>query len=351
MLTGCNKQKTEKIDTKTAAFTIEKDGKTVGAVSEPYAWLYTLIYKQQYESFFGADFWDEKDEEGTTYGETFKEELMNEMKQVKILALEAKKNGVELTDEEKDICLSNAEEALNQIEEETLKKTGITKETLAEYEEDYTVFDKYKTKLLEKENIEINEEDVRQSDLFLLNFETVNYDENGEETPLSDQKKAKQKKKAEEAYAMLQKGTDIEKVAEKFGFDPDECTMTAGKTAKEDRDEYFDEAFEKAAFGLKEGEFSKVTECRDGYYIIKMITKENEEETAAAMEQAESDQADKLFTPMLEKIEDSYDVTMNEENWDKISMSADIAFKPEEAEEEGSTQGVIVDEENPEGEE
>lgn len=347
LMSGCSKTGGEKLDTKSAAFTIEKDGKTVAAVSQPYAWMYTLIYKTQFESFFGNTFWDEKAEDGATYEEMFKQDLVDEIKRVKVLGLEAKENGVKLSDEEKDICASNAEGYLSEIEEETLKKTGITKETLAEYEEDYILYDKYKNKLLEKENIEIDEEDVRQSDLFTLRFETLVYDdETGEEKPVSAKKKAAQKKKAEEAYAMLQNGEDIEDVAEKFDMDPDECTLTTGRTAEADKDEYYDEAFENAAFSLKEGEYSKVVEGRDGYYIIQMVTEENEEETMAALENAEQTAAEELFTPILEEIEGKYEVTMNEENWDKISFKESIAFKPEEELiEEESTEDVITEEE------
>jgi parvulin-like peptidyl-prolyl isomerase len=354
-LSGCSTgtSTTKTLDTESAVFTIEKDNETVDAVSESYAWLYTLIYKNQYESFFGSDFWDEEMEDGTTYGDMFKEEILEEIKQVKVLALEAEENGVTLTDEELDICQSNAEEYIDSIEEATQELTGITVDTLAEYEADYTLYDKYKNELLEDADVEIAEDDVRQSDFFILDFETIDYDDDGEEVEYTDEEKAAQKKKAEEAYAMLEEGKDIEDVAEEFGFDTDVCQLTTGKTAEEDQDEYYDEAFETAAFSLKEGEYSKVTECNDGYYIIKMITEDNEEETAAALESAEEEKAEELFTPMLEEMEDKYEVTMNEENWDKISFTADIAFveddedssdDEEELEEQLSEEEVTEDE-------
>lgn len=348
LLSGCSQKSEKKADTKSAAFTIEKDGKTVGVVSQPYAWMYTLIYKTQYESFFGNTFWSETAEDGMTYEEMFKQDLTDEIKRIKILGLEAKENGVELSEEEKDICASNAEGYLSEIEEATLEKTGITKETLAEYEEDYILYDKYKNQLLEKENIEIDEKDIRQSDLFTLRFETLTYEEEtGDEKPVSSKKKAAQKKKAEEAYAMLQEGTDIEDVADKFDMDPNECMLTTGKTTEADQDEYYDKAFEDAAFSLKEGEYSQVVEGRDAYYIIQMVTEENEEETAAALENAEQEKAEEIFAPILEKIEAKYEVTMNEENWDKISFKENIAFKPEEAMAEEESTGDIITEEEP----
>ena len=348
LLTGCSTENTKTIDTKNAVFTIEKDGKTVGAVSKSYAWLYTLMYKDSYESWFGSSFWEEETEDGTTYGDMFKEEMINDMKQAKVLRLEAEENGVTLDDEEKSICASNAKEYLEEIEEDTLKKTGITEEIMTEYLEDYTIYDKYKEKLLENEEIEISEDEVRQSDLFVLTFSTL---EDDGETQVSEEKKAEVKKKADVAYQLLQAGKDIEKVAEKYGLDPEECQWTSGRTAEADQDEYYDKAFEDAAYSLEEGEISKVTECNDGYYIIKMITKDNEEETAAAMEEAEQNKADELFAPMLEKMDEKYDITMNESNWDEISFSADIGFIQEEtgddAEElipEEDSSEVVVDE-------
>lgn len=313
-------------------FTLEKDGKTVGEVSAAYAWLYTLMYKDQYEAFFGETFWDEMDENGVTYAESFKEDLIDEMKKMKVVALEAEADGVTLTEEELQTCKDTAAEYISTIEEETREKTGISEEVFAEFEEDYAIYEKYKTELLSKETIVVDRESVRQSDLFVLHFPTVEYTEEGEEITYDDDVKADVKKKAEAAYAMLESGKTMEQTAQANDMDPEECMMVAGKTAEEYQDEYYDAAFEEAAFSLKEGEYSEVVEGLDGYYIIQMVSLENTEETDAAVESAETEAGEAAFDPMLEEMMAKYEVTMNDKNWEEISFKAEIYFVAEDYE-------------------
>lgn len=328
LLTGCGSKSGASGDT---AFTISKDNKKVAEVSAEYAWVDALYMKDVYESFFGTEFWEETDEDGNTNAEYFKEELANDLKMRKIVALEAEKAGITLSDEEKDICQENAEANFETITAETKELTGITVDTLAEYERDYAIYEKYETSLAADADITIDEEALRQSDLFVLTFETVEYNDDGEAEEFDADKKVEVKKKADAAYKLLQDGKTMEQVAETNGMDPEECMWVMGKTAEEDQDDYYDEAFEKAAFALKEGEYSKVVEGLDGYYIIQMTSLNNEEQTEAAIESAQEDAVSALFEETIEKLMDGYDVTTNDSIWSKIDFTADIAF--EEAEE------------------
>jgi len=99
------------------------------------------------------------------------------------------------------------------------------------------------------------------------------------------------------------------------------------------RDEYYDAAFEEAAFGLKEGEYSKVTECADGYYIIKMVSELNAEETASAIEYARQQLLEDLYMNHLNNLAEKYVMYIENEEWTKITFQADIAFLEEEKEE------------------
>ena len=177
VFTGCGATEPGKGE----VFTIEKDGKTVDEVSEAYAWLYTLMYKDQYEAFFGDTFWDETDEDGVAYADSFKEDLIDEMKMMKVMALEAEAAGVTLTEEELNTCKETAAEYTPQIEEETRKNSGIDEEVFTEFETDFAIYEKYKTELLSGKDVSVDRESVRQSDLFVLYFPTVDYTEDGEE--------------------------------------------------------------------------------------------------------------------------------------------------------------------------
>ena len=327
LMTGCGGKSGASGDT---AFTISKDNKTVAEVSAAYAWLDTLYMKDTYESFFGTEFWEETDEEGTTNAAYFKDELFNDLKMRKVVVLEAEKAGITLSEEEKDICQENAEGNLETISEETIKLTGITADTLAEYERDYAIYEKYQASLAADADINIDEEALRQSDFFVLSFETVRYNDEGEVEELDADEKAEAKKKADAAYKLLQEGKTMEEVAEANDMEKEECEWVMGKTAKVDQDDYYDEAFEEAAFSLKEGEHSKVVEGVDGYYIIQMTSLNNEEQTEEAINTAREEAIDEVFNETIEKLMDGYDVTTNDSIWNKIDFTADIAFDDQE---------------------
>lgn len=330
LLSGCSMS----ANANNTAITIQKNGETVMEISASYVWLYTLMYKDQYEGLFEEGFWEEAGEDGVTNEEFLKKDMLEEIKHVKMVTIAAQEAGVSLTDEEVEFCKSNAAEFIDTIEKATQKKTGIDEEVYARFEEDFALYEKYKTEYLAEQTADVDEEELRQSDFFILPFYTYEYNDVGELTEFSEEDKEAVKKQAEEAYQMLQSGKTMEEVAVAFDMNPEDCMYVMGKTPREEQDEYYDAAFENAAFSLQEGEYSAVTECMDGYYIIQMLNENNEEETAAAIENAKQVVLEAMFNSHITEKTDNYQVTVDEKIWGKISFQADIAFVEEEYDDE-----------------
>ena len=301
-------------------------------IASSYVWLYTLMYKDQYESFFGTDFWTQTDEEGVSFEEIYKNDLLAEIQHVKLTVLAAQDSGMTLTDEEVALCKENAAEFIHTIEKETQKKTGIDEEVFARFEEDFALYEKYKTEFLESKTVQADEEGLRQSDFFVLTFYNYETNEAGEITEYTGTELEAVKQKAEEAYEMLRSGKTMEEVAIAYDMEPDDCMLVTGKTPVDARDEYYDEAFENAAFALKEGEFSPVTECLDGYCIIQMVSETNEEETASAIESAKQQLLEELYVSHLNELAQKYIMYIEDEEWAAITFQADISFVEEENE-------------------
>lgn len=316
------------------AITVQKNGETVMEISSSYVWLYTLMYKDQYEGLFDEDFWNQAGDDGVTNEEMLKQDMLEEIQHVKLVTLAAQEAGMSLTAEEVEFCKSNAAEYIDTIEKATQKKTGIDEEVYARFEEDFALYEKYKTEYLANQTAEVDEEELRQSDLFVLPFYTYEYNDEGEVTEFTGAEKEEVKKKAEEAYAMLQSGQTMEAVAAAYDMDPEDCMYVTGRTPMEEQDEYYDAAFENAAFSLREGECSPVTECLDGYYIIQMVNENNEEETAAAIESAKESLLETMFHSHVSEMTSTYQFAVEEKIWNKITFQADIGFVTEEDENE-----------------
>jgi len=312
--------------------TIKEKDEVRMEIASSYVWLYALMYKDQYESFFGADFWTQTDESGTTFEEIYKNDMLAEIQHVKLTVLAAQDSGMTLTDEEVDMCKANAAEFIHSIEKETQKKTGIDEEVYARFEEDFALYEKYKTEFLETKTVQADEEGLKQSDFFILTFYNYETNEEGEITEYTGAELEAVKKKAEDAYAMLQSGKTMEEVAIAYDMDPDECMLVTGRTPVDARDEYYDEAFENAAFALKEGEYSPVTECLDGYCIIQMVSEINEEETASAIEYAKQQLLEDLYLNHLNELAKRYVMYIEDEEWNAITFQTEIAFVDEDSE-------------------
>jgi hypothetical protein len=302
-------------------------------VASSYVWLYALMFKDQYETFFGEEIWTETDEEGTAYEEIYKNDMLAEIQHVKLTVLAAQDSGMSLTAEEIAMCKANAAEFIHSIEKDTQKMTGIDEEVYARFEEDFALYEKYKTEFLETKTVQVDEEGLKQSDFFVLTFYNYEMNEEGEITEYTGADLEAVKQKAEEAYAMLESGKTMEEVAIAFDMDPDECMLVTGKTPVDAQDEYYDEAFEKAAFALKEGEYSKVTECAEGYSIIKMVSELNGEATVSAIEYARQQLLEDLYINHLNDLAQKYVMYIENEEWAKITFQADISFLEEESEE------------------
>lgn len=245
-------------------------------VTLPEAMVYAKVQQSnaegQYGSYLGEDMWNLEMKKGVTLQDSVKEEVIKQIKAVKVLNAHAKDVNVSLSSQEKATAKEKAK---------TFKDSELGKRVLEQSKADDALLDqiylenalanKVHEVLMAKADTKIKDEDAKVTSVYKLVFATKKTDKNGKEVTLSKEEDKKQKSKAKKAYKQLKKGADIGFLAKQYDVkDTAEESYGRGKSVE-------GTVFEAEVAKLKEGEFTKVIKTDTGYVVAKLL-KENDTE-------------------------------------------------------------------------
>lgn len=317
-----NKESTQsdETDTKEADKAEEPTAKTdatiltVGDVKVPYneVMVYVLLLKELYEPNFTDVIWDYKLDTGITFGEMAKEEVLNQIIQLKIMTMEAQNLETALTDDELIEIENYANEYLAGITEEDREKYGITYDTVFGVCKDNYLSEKVFDVVTMNVDTSISDEEAKQVTVWQIAVSTSSEDKNGDVIALSDEEKEAALSKAKKLLKKVKKEEDFYTFA-LSNSDDSIVEYTIGKGDKSD--EYID-----AAFALEEGKISKVIEDESGYYILYCVDSFNEDATAQKKEEIISTRQDKAFQKLYKEWLENYKVKIKQEIWDEIQF-------------------------------
>ena len=203
-----------------------------------------------------------------TFGEYIIKTCIENVTLVKSVVSEAKKQGINLSDADKQ----DVETALLSFRanypdtaeyKSVLDVLGTTEESLKAYLDDVALFNKVYNKY-EKEFSMNNKQIQKYLDENYIQAQHVLISTQG----LDEKTKAEKRELAEQVYEFARQGMDFEKLVETYGEDPG--TKTAPEGYLFTRGEMVEE-FETIAFALKVGKISGVVETPYGYHIIKRV--------------------------------------------------------------------------------
>ncbi|MBE5925279.1 MAG: hypothetical protein E7271_12630 [Lachnospiraceae bacterium] len=214
-----------------------------------------------------------------SYSEHYKNALENEIVTTVLLNKEAKNNGKKISKEQVSMAGKKAKELVDLYGEDRLKEYNLT---LADIENIYEMIifaDEYTVSQDEGEKEENDKkEDDRYVSVYQVTFPTVAFDDQGMVKSDSDGKliavsieeKNKMKEAAEAFADKAKSSSDIEKLVQSEG----QGVTGTNKTLK-----YADlsEEYKSVVDSLSENGVSKVFEGEYGYYVIKLLTKDDEE--------------------------------------------------------------------------
>lgn len=172
VLTGCGKGK--ELDAAAAAATLDGEEIPAGLVN------FFLRYQQAefessygawLQSYYGTDIWNvDLSGTGTSYGETFKNDVINSLERLLLAEKHMGDYSVELTDEEKTAITQAAQEFMDSNEEEVLEKMSATQENAERLLTLYTIQNKMETQMSADVDTEVSDEEAAQRTVSYVRF-------------------------------------------------------------------------------------------------------------------------------------------------------------------------------------
>ncbi|MGL5749971.1 MAG: peptidylprolyl isomerase [Paraclostridium sp.] len=285
------------------------------------------VQKTAVEGMYGPEIWSQELEEGVTFEDGFKEQVLDQIIDIQAIYDEAEKEDLLPTEDEINESFEQFKETIDSNEEykKDLEEIGVDDEfiknqqkqdlAIANYKENFEenaeVSDEEAKKYYDENKQEFHVDSVRASHILIPTTDDSN-------KPLSEEGKAKAKKKAEDILKRVKSGEDFATLARENSSCPSKDQ--GGDLGFFGKGEMVPE-FEEAAYDLETGEISELVETSFGYHIIKTTDKKDE---YSPFDQVRDYVKMKLrkdkFSEKVEQINEDAKIEKNEELLNKIKF-------------------------------
>lgn len=320
MLTACNGflgigEKEEKDPTAVFMF----NGKNIykGEV-----YIYVNSVKERYELCYGVDVWDKTVTElatttdaemldEPTIEELTRENIINEIVDVKTLYSMKKNKMVKLTDKEEEDLKARANEFYAGLNDADKINYEITADMAYDVLYENAIAGKVRASLLDDESLEISDEEARMTTFYDMCFECYSEDEYGNIKPYTEEEKKRQYENALQACSMLataevdnnEKAESIDKLAAYYNLEHSrEYTLSPSDVMNIYGPEVTDRIY-----AMENGNYSTVIESEFGYHVFQMISLTDKKATAANKEIIKKQRYDTLLFDRIESKKKSLD--------------------------------------------
>ena len=290
------------------------------------------MYDQMYVAYMGERYWSQEIEDGKTFAETTKENILDSIEEQYLAKKHADEYDVSITDAEETKIEETAKTFLDNNSEEAIEQIGATEDYIKSMLEYETIQSRVKDEILDKADVKVTKEESEQTTISYVLFSTegTTDEESGETTELSDDEKKELKMDAEDVAA----AADCDKAAKRAGVDVETYTYTTAMDPSED--ETLGEDVIKAAQALeKKGQISPVIEVEDkGYYVVRMDALKDKEATKSKEEELLDEKKEDVYDDTLEGWKKDVSWEVDEKQWAKVKFRNLFEQKTEETEEE-----------------
>lgn len=316
-------------DKNSSVFTIdgeEIDRETVDVFGYIYVTEHRFKDRSEWDSFY---------DENRTYEEYYKDELEQDIIYTVLVKNEAADNGIELSDDEKELAAKRASSIVDVYGKGTLSVKGIEQSDIEKVYEWKLSADKYMASLNDDEketnndnaDTAENDSDTRYINVYQVTFLTalldddnmVQADSDGNVLKISSEEISEMKERAENFLEKVKDGASIEELLK-----DEPATVTGSETTLKYKD--LSDSYKKEIDKMSVGDVSGIIEGDYGYYIVKLLN-DNDEAHAKLIEDYESEvkneaEADELYQRLFDSKIGEYSKYRQDEEWEKIAIGS-----------------------------
>ena len=278
-----------------------------------------------YSSLFGSTniYAQDMSGTGTIYGETAKDTLLDQFKEMYVLEAEAPNYGVELTDEEKAAITETASQFLSDNTNKVKEAMGVDQETVERVLTLATIQEKMYDALTSDVDTEVSDEEAAQKRIayVYISASGTETDEDGNIIDLTDEQKEEIKTELQAILDDAAESGDLNAAVDAANENRDEddqlsvSEITYGADSTTPVQEVRD-----AADQLQDGEVSSVVETETGYYGIQMVSTFDEEATEEEKDNIVQDRRNTLYQEQCDTLEEQHTFTPVDSVLDQLTF-------------------------------
>lgn len=296
---------------------------------------FTLRFNQAemqsaYGSMFGDSMW-------SSYGESVKTDIVNNIKQMHILEKHMEEYDVTITDEEKAKITETAAAFMKDNEKSVLKAMTASQETVERMLTLTLIQNKMQAAIIKDVDTEVSDEEAAQKKVQYVLFSTAaTTDEEGNTVEKTEEEKAELKEKAQQVLDAVKAGTDMDEAVKAVDENMSASTSTYGTDNGS-----LDDAVKTAVDSLSDGQCAdSVIETDSGYYVAMMVSTFDQEATdnqkQTIVSQRKSDKFDEIYNPW----EEAAEFTQDDELLAEMTFTDTFEVKSTETETEAASEGA-----------
>lgn len=305
----------------------------------------TESYYQMMAQSYGLDMstvgiWDEEGEDGKTYGETTKENVLDTLKMLYGMKAHAKEYDVTISEEEKAKIEEATQAFMEANSEEILAELAVSEDDIYNYMELMTYRQKMHDPMVADVDKEVSDKEANQTTITMVKVSTegTEKDEDGNTIELTEEEKAEKKELAEKVLKKVKAADDVKEAdmsALAKEVDESLTATTPSFTTAGSEDDILDEEVKEAVAELKDGELvQEVVEGTTGYFVVRLDQKLDKEATENERELIISRREQDAYDALVEEWTKDVKMDVDKKVWKKVKLTdkKSYQYKTEETE-------------------